>query len=398
MKIAYLVADFPVLSETFVANEIDKLTQRGADIRVFAFAAPASADLAKMNDASGRLATRTTYISLRDVFCAAALRPLDVLRGVRPSRILHGASTTRSNRILMLLRAVAVAREVRRAGLEHVHAHWPYASQIAHLVRVITGVSFSISIHAHEVAHDNGHFPVIFPELSFAAFCNRGAMEYLLPRIAQKERARAQLIYHGVDLAMFDELPLPADAQMIRLISAGRLTRTKGFDRLIRACAAARAQGLDVRLTILGRGPMEPELRAAATETGFADFLTMPGWVPQQEVRRYMESAHAFALLADTSFHDGLPNVVLEAMASGRPVILSPLPAASEAVSDGVEGFVLKDPADTTGLVEAIRRLQGEPGLLQKLGAAARKRVAADHDANVQIEKMAELLDRCAGT
>ena len=102
---------------------------------------------------------------------------------------------------------------------------------------------------------------------------------------------------------------------------------------------------------------MESELKRLAAELDFSDRLSMPGWVAQESVARFMQEAHVFALLADTEFHDGLPNVVLEAMASGRPVILSPLPAASEAVTSGQEGFVLPDAQDVRWVCRHLKEV-----------------------------------------
>lgn len=391
MRIAYLIANFPVLSETFIANEIDRLQERGVDVQIYAFGRPPAADVARLGSAALRLLARTTYISTGEVIATATRRLGYVGRGLGANRELSNVGMARSRTLLMVLRAVAVAHRLRQAGIRHVHAHWPYASRIAHLVRAISGASYSISVHAHEVAHDNGHFPVIFPALSFAAFCNRGAMDYLLPRLSIEDRRRAELIYHGVDLARFAPLPMPEQVRPLQVISAGRLTRTKGFDRLIHSCAGACSAGIDVRLTILGRGPEESALRQVADAAGFSDRLTLPGWVSHDEVQGYMSQAHVFALLADTSFHDGLPNVLLEAMASGRPVIVSPLPAAREAVTDGVEGFVLKGPEDVAGVIQLLRRLQDAPSLLRQLGNAARRRVESDHDACVQIDRLASL-------
>ena len=396
MKVAYLVGRFPVLSETFVASEIDRLCARGFDIHIYSFAGPPQQDVTQLSPGVRRLLERTRYIGTADVLAAMLSAPASVLRGLQAARGLHGAASMKANAALRLLRAVAIARRLRADGVRHLHAHWPYASQIAHIVRDISGASYSISVHAHEVAHDDGHFPVIFPALSFAAFCNRGAMEHLLPRMPRTARERAHLIYHGVDLEKFEPLPLPESVQPIRVISAGRLTRTKGFDRLIRACATAYEQGIDVHLTVLGRGSLETELRALAADLRFSERLTMPGWVSHENVREHMRRAHVFALLADTSFHDGLPNVALEAMASARPVVLSPLPAAGEAVEDGVEGYVLKAPADVEGFIDVLRRFQNEPELVRSMGQAARRRVERDHDANVQIERMAGLMDRFA--
>jgi colanic acid/amylovoran biosynthesis glycosyltransferase len=394
MKIAYVIARFPVLSETFVASEIERLCARGIDVRIYSFARPREQDLGKLSPAVRALQDRTTYITHGAAIASLLARPVDALRGIAVGQRISRAASIKSNSILMLLRAVALAKLMRAEGIGHLHAHWPYASQLAHIVRKITGVSYSISVHAHEVAHDNGHFPVIFPALSFATFCNRGALEYLLPRIHHTERDRAHLVYHGVDLERFKPLPLIAANGPIHVVSAGRLTRTKGFDRLIRACASACEQGLDVRLTVLGQGPIAEELRALAAQLSYGDRLTMPGWVSHEQVRDHMRSAHLFALLADTTYHDGLPNVVLEAMASARPVVLSPLPSANEVVTAGVEGFVLSNADDIAGFVKVVSELSKRPDTIMRMGAAARHRVERDHDANVQIERMVELMAR----
>jgi len=392
VTVAYLVSDFPTLSETFIANEIHRLRQLGFALSVYSFSRPPAADVDRLEDVSRRLLPDVEYIGAAEAVWAAMTSPLAVLRAWRENSKLTQQSTLKANPLLRLLRAAAVARRMRQTGIDHLHAHWPYASQIAHLVRAMTGNTYSVSIHAHEVAHDGGHFQIIFPALAFAAFCNRGAMHYLLPQLALEARQRAHLVHHGVDLEGFAPLPMPAARAPLSIVSAGRLTRTKGFDRLIRACSMASRQGIELRLTILGRGALEEELKALSAELGMKDLLSLPGWVSQEELRTHLGAAHIFALLADTSFHDGLPNVVLEAMACARSVVLSPLPAVSEAVTDGVEGFVLKHAADVDGFVAALRRYQREPELLKTMGAAARRRVETDHDAARQIEKMADLL------
>jgi glycosyltransferase involved in cell wall biosynthesis len=219
-------------------------------------------------------------------------------------------------------------------------------------------------------------------------------MEHLLSQLPPEARAKSHLVYHGVDIRTFEQLPLPATQKPLRVVSAGRLTPTKGFDRLIRGCALARQQGMDVELSILGRGAEEARLREVAAACDFGQYLELPGWVSHGAVRDYLARCHVFALMADTTFHDGLPNVVLEAMASGRPVILSPLPAAGEAVEDGCEGFILAAPDDFEGFAAALRSLFATSGLAARMAGAARHRVARDHDANVQITRLQKLINR----
>lgn len=393
MRIAYLIPNFPVLSETFVANEVGRLKALGFDLRIYSFSPPSLSDQLKLSDMSRALMKDTVYIDRRAMMTASIEMPGALLRTWTENRRMQAAATAKPSAIARLLRAVAVASQIKADGIGHLHAHWPYASQVAHLVHCILGVSYSISVHAHEVAHDNGHFPVVFRTLSFASFCNRGAMDYLLQRLVPDAHGKSHLVYHGVDVEHFPFADMPRNMSPINILSAGRLTKTKGFDRLICACAATRDTGVDIRLTILGRGAVEDDLRLLAGKLGFADCLTLPGWVTHDEVRQYIRDSHVFALLADTGFHDGLPNVVLEAMACGRPVILSPLPAATEAVTHHVEGYVLQGVDDIAGFVSAVQQLSSEPSLLRQMGLAARERVEVEHDADTQIKRLAVLFE-----
>lgn len=394
MRIAYLVPKFPCLSETFVAGEVARVKAAGVDTVVYAFERPDRDDLAKLSVEVRQLGADTVYVDKLTSAAAVVRQPLRSLRLTGGNRSIHNAATAKPNASLRLARALAVSHDMARRGVTHVHAHWPYATQVAWLVHRSTGVPYSVSIHAHEVAHENGHFPDVFETLTFATFCNRGAMNYLLERLGPAAAERSHLVYHGVDLSRFYSVPIADTSGPLRIVSAGRLTRTKGFDRLLRGCAALRARGVDVELSILGRGVEEGRLRELAAALNLDRHLDMPGWVSHDEIRRRLAAAHVFALLADTNFHDGLPNVVLEAMATARPVVLSSLPAAGEAVSHGIEGFIVGDADDADQVAAELSRFAGDAALLTRMGQAARERAVRDHDADVQIEKLLELFRR----
>lgn len=389
MKIGYVIHRFPWPSETFISREVADVVALGHDVRIYAFEEPTGKDAELLSAQARGLRDRTHYISNSEA--AAALPSPSTFAMLRDESRLARTATHRCNRLLRLGRAAALARRLRRDGVTGLHAHWPYATECAHLASLATGLPYSISVHAHEVAHDNGHFAVCFPRLTFASFCNHAAMNYLLSRLDPAAREKSHLIYHGVDVDTFVVQP-PADpAPPLRVLSAGRLTASKGFHRLVAACAETVRRGTEVRLTILGRGPEEETIRRVAAEQGFTERLDLPGWVSHEEVTRHLGACHVFALLASDDFNDGLPNVVVEAMASGRPVVVSPLPAAKEIIETGKNGFILAAPDDTEGFIGALEALATD-GTAARLAVTARATVVENYDARQHIQTLAGLL------
>lgn len=394
MKIGYVIHRFPWPSETFISREVEDLIALGHDISIYAFEGPEGRDLELLTPEARALMARTQYIS-RGEAAQALLSPLS-LKLLGPNARFSREATVKTHAAQRLGRAVAVWCRAKKDGVQGLHAHWPYATQICDLIGAGTGTPYSVSIHAHEVAHDNGHFPAAFERLEFATFCNGAAMNHLLDQLSDDARDKAHLIYHGVNTTNFTKLAPPEPGKTLRVLSGGRLTPTKGFDRLVRGCAAALAEGIDVELTILGRGSIADDLQKLAEELGFGGRLHLPGWVRHDEVRNYLQQSHVFALLAATNFNDGLPNVVLEAMACGRPVIISPLPAAREAVTDGETGFVLNGVDDYDGFVAALRHLsEGEEA--KRMGEAAHETIRDLYDARKHIAALADLFERTYG-
>jgi colanic acid/amylovoran biosynthesis glycosyltransferase len=391
MKLVYVVNRFPALSETFIAREVLGLLDLGSDLEIFSLQSVSASDRAQFDSATQSLFEKTRFLNSLAVLTAFVRNREQVRKLAQKSGLLLTKLSENANRVCLLGRALAIAEFVQQNQIQQIHAHWPYSSKVAALVHQLTGIPYSVSIHAHEVVHENQHFPYIFDSLSFAAFCNKAAMQKLLEQLPDDYASKAYLVYHGVNL----ELPPPTADGKLRILSAGRLTPTKGFDRLIRSCAKALAAGINLELTILGRSSsgLDRELKDLAVELGLGDRLHLPGWVPHDRVSQSLQQSHVFALLANTNFHDGLPNVVLEAMASGRPVILSPLPAAPEAVTNGVEGFILEESDDREGFVRVLSILAAEPDRLKEMGQAARSRVEQNFDEKFHLQKLSSLFN-----
>lgn len=395
MKLLYITNRFPVKSETFIIREIQGIIESDFDITIFSLSKVLPEELANFSNSVKKSMSSVKYPSKFQIFANFLISITELIKLSSKKNNLLKELSKNTNSFLLAGRALHIADFVKKNQIDHVHAHWPYSSRVAALVHELTGVSYSVSIHAHEVAHENAHFPLIFPTLKFAAFCNKSAMDYLMDTLPPQYRQKSHLIYHGVNVEQFSLLTMPyLDTNTpLQIVSAGRLTPTKGFDRLIRACAKARETGINLELTILGssKSSIADSLRELAKELKFGEYLHLPGWVPFEQVAEYMKKSHIFALLANTDFHDGLPNVVLEAMSSGRPVILSPFPAANEAVRQGIEGFVLKFPEDYEGFVQSLKEMINEQNKLIGMGLNAHRTIVQKFDEKFHLKSLTKL-------
>jgi len=189
-RVAYVIGSFPVRSETFVYREVMGLRERGLDVDVFCIARPTPAQAGGAFEATRGL--RVEYISrLRAISSLARRAPRRVSEF---NALLQREATRKSKSWLRLGRALAIASHLRRGGYARIHSHWPYGHQLAALAHLITGIPSSISVHAHEVAHDNGHFAAVFELIDFAAFCNDAARVFLLERLPKSNADKCHLV------------------------------------------------------------------------------------------------------------------------------------------------------------------------------------------------------------
>ena len=392
--IGYFISNFPKLSETFISREVLLLKKNKVQLKIYASEKPSSNDFNLLDQETKLLVNDVDYLIKFNVIFVLILNAKLFLRNFKLAKLVSSEATNNINHYLLLARAIMLGKKSKKNKIVHLHAHWPYATMLVYLVHKIFGMSYSLSIHAHEMFHENGHFKRTLKHMSFASFCNKAAMDVVIKNYPSVE-SRCHLIYHGVNLDKFPMIKPLKFKGRINIISAGRLTATKGFDRLIRACSICRERGLNVHLTILGVGGLKNQLEEVAKKNNFNDYLIMPGWVDQENVRDYILISHFFALMADVNFHDGLPNVVLEAMSVGRPVILSPLPAAKEAIKNQENGFILSKKNDYEGFFSIINKLLLSHKAYLNICMNSRKTIETDFKDYILIKKMIELFKNC---
>jgi glycosyltransferase involved in cell wall biosynthesis len=380
-RLAYVVNLFPNLIETMIFREVEALRGLGFEIHTFSLRRP---DVALVPPEARGLADTTYYLlpmSLRRLvlrqFTAMLRRPvrywttlLLVLTGA------HDGLRSRLRSLAHVLQGFAMLREVQRLGVDHIHAHWATGATTCSLVlsRMLDR-PFSFTAHAYDIWRERLALPQKLGAARFVVTCTDYNAEHLASTYGM-ERGKIHTVHHGTDVERFSaatrgERPVPT------VIAVGRLVEQKGLDRLVAACGRLAADRVSFRCLVVGDGPLRASLEAAARAAGIADRIEFCGQVFQDELVRLYATADVFALFcqpASDDDRDGIPNVMIEAMATGLPVVSTRFSGIPELVVDGETGL-LAEVDDGEGQVTALRRALTEPSLRARLGCAARERV-----------------------
>lgn len=340
MNIAYIVAVYPKKSESFVFREVQGMRQLGHEVNVFAVKT-----LEKDLDEYQMEIRKTIYVKKVEMLKEIIFRPINFFKILRKSYYLSKVATANYNSVFLCLRSLAIANAIRRAKAERIHAHWPLGSVLARLVHDITGIPISMSIHAHEAHHESGHFREVLPKCTFVSFCNNAVRKEMI-RLYPSFQNKFILNYHGVDIGFFKPKKVEEKFEVLNIISVGRLTKTKGFDLLIKHCSCLYRLGYEFNLEIVGEGTELDALKCLTLELGISHNVTFHGWLSKSSLKHLLDEANIFALMAATNYHDGIPNVLLEAMAMQKVCIVSNLPAIKEVLNRS-NGYIMKDRDDS---------------------------------------------------
>jgi glycosyltransferase involved in cell wall biosynthesis len=400
--IGYVIRMFPQLSETFVANEIREMEGQGVPLRVFSYRQPRE-DVP--HDCVRQLRTPVGYLpdplyrhprvllgAQRSAWGRDRARYRSVVRSV--------AARSRRERSVdpwkRLLHAAELAGRVEQAGVARLHAHFAHgATDVALLTSQLTGIPFGFTAHARDIYTSS---PSLLTRKIQAAqtvvTCTRANLDHLCELAGPDHVGKIHLVYHGVDLEKFRPAEAPPQTDPPLLLSAGRLVAKKGFCDLLQACARLRKDGVRIRCVIVGEGPERARLERLRRELGLEGCVELPGSASQETLAELYRQARLFALpcqiLADGD-RDGIPNVLVEAMASGLPVVSSRLSGIPELVEDGANGLLVEQ-RSIAALAAALARLLDDADLRSRLGRRARADVEKQFDSTANAQWLASLL------
>ncbi len=398
MRIAFLINQYPKVSHTFIRREIAALERRGVQVERFAIRGW-DAEVADPEDRAEQARTRYLLGGSGVALVAQALKRLvsHPVKGLR-ALLLACRMAGRSDRPLLvhvayLLEGCRLADWLEGAGIDHVHAHFgTNSAEVAMLACELGSASYSFTVHGPE-EFDKPHSLGLAEKIARARFVvaissfGRGQ---LLRWCAPTDRPKIHVVHCGLEPAFFlPERDLRPAAHPKRLVCVGRLCEQKAQLLLVEAAGKLHRDGIDFELVFAGDGETRPELEALVASNGIGDKVRITGWIDSTQVREELLAARALVL---PSFAEGLPVVIMESMALGRPVISTFVAGIPELVRPAVDGWLVPS-GDVDALTCAMAQcLNASESVIATLGAAARKRAAERHDVDVEAGKLTSLL------
>lgn len=391
LRVGYVLKMYPRYSETFIVNEILALERAGVSVEVFSLRAPIDTHF---QDAIARVRAPVTYLGtdrpkIDDLWTALARA------GAASPQMWNELRTAETEDARDVYQAALLAAEVQRRGIQHLHAHFAtVATTVARLAARFSGLPYTFTAHAKDIFHENTDPRDLQRKLRDAAAVIT-VSDYNVAFLRHQygpAAATVGRVYNGIDLERFSYLP-PLNRRP-RILAIGRLVEKKGFGDLLEACALLAARGQRADCRIIGAGPLEQDLRERAARLGLDPSLVFAGPRPQSEIIAEIHRACVFAVpcvLGSDGNRDGLPTVLLEAMALGTPCVATPVTGIPELVRDGITGLLVPEHAPDA-LADAIQRLLNDEELRCTLARNARDLVEREFDIARNCARLHEVL------
>ncbi len=386
-KIGYVLKMYPRFSETFIVNEVLALEAAGAALQIVSLRTPTDG---RFHESLAEVRAPVTYLRHSGIRAADVWLALAAAQAELPA-VPGCLDELLAVPVVDAVQALELARLVRSEGLTHLHAHFgSVATTVARLACLLTGVPYTFTAHAKDIFHESVEPADLTRKLTGAAAVVT-VSDYNLEFLRSTYGAAADRVtrlYNGLDLSRF---PYSSPERRPPVVAAvGRLVEKKGFSDLVDAVALLVQQGRALRVDLVGTGPLEDELRAHLRALGLTDVVRMHGALPQGQVRRIVSQAAVFAapcIIGQDGNRDGLPTVLLEAMALGTPCVATPVTGIPEVVQDGRTGLLVPE-ADPVRLAAAMARLLDDGALRTRLAEPARTLVEAEFDVHRQARAL----------
>ena len=391
-RVAYLMSRFPKITETFVLGEMVEMKRLGVDLSIFPLI------LERVDVRHPDVDAVADDVVHRSLASWALWGGNLLLLLTRPWRYLSTLARViganwRSRRFLLgalgsFPKAARYARDARQLGVDHVHAHFAsHPAMAAWVVHRLSGIPYSFTAHGSDLHMDQTALDLKIADASFVVMVSDYNRRFVLERLGDSVASKLEISRCGVALDVFSEKP-SRDAvservdRPFRVLAIAALREVKGHRYLLEACRRLKEKGIALECRLAGDGPLADTLRELVREEGLEDVVEWLGALPRPRILEELAAADVCALTSIQDRHgrrEGIPVSLMEAMASGVPVVASLISGIPELVEDGVEGL-LTEPKSAESIAAALETLQESAELRTRLGAAGRAKVERHYD------------------
>ncbi|HTW08971.1 MAG TPA: glycosyltransferase [Acidimicrobiales bacterium] len=409
-RVCYVTSHYPAVSHTFVMREVMGVRSAGVEVETVSVHRASAQHL--LSDLDREEAARTWSILPLDKagFLAAHGRaffghPGAYLRvlGAALAAAPPGGLRARLWQLFYFAEGIALWGHARKVKARHLHAHlanvaadvcW-WASAFGDAAEPGAGWAWSLTMHGSTEFYSTERFNLRrkIPAAAAVICVSEFTRSQLMYLSTPEHWGKLRVVHSGVDLERYPWQP-PPERELIGALCVSRLVPGKGLELLVDAISELAGRGTTVELTIVGDGPLEASLRDRGDRLGIAGQLRLVGAVGQDDMPGYYRENDVFCL---PSFAEGVPVVLMEAMATGRPVVATRITGVPELVEDGISGLLVV-PGSVGELVRALERLAADPELRAEMGMAGRKKVEEAFDARRCAAEAAEVFEQQAGT
>lgn len=397
-RVAYVMSRFPKLTETFIVGEILAVERLGVDVEIYPllrhrdfFVQPDAASLV----ARAHYEPFFSWPILRSQLAYLFRSPRTYLAAFGTVlRVTWGSRNFLVGGIATFPKVAHLARVLRARGVRHVHCHFANHPALAGLViQRLAGIPFSFTAHGSDLHRDRRGLRAKVTRSAFVAAVSAYNRDVILDECGQDFRSKVPVIHCGVDTAAFVVRPRTVGRDgVLKILSVGTLHEVKGQAVLIDALASIAHRDVQFSCRLIGEGPDRRALADQIARHGLEHRVSLDGARNSLAVAAAMREADVFVAPSVPSRdgrREGIPVVIMEAMASGLPVVASDLSGIPEIVDDGVTGR-LTPPGDIEAIARALVELASDPALRDRFGREGRLRVEREFDVNASAEQLVQ--------
>jgi glycosyltransferase involved in cell wall biosynthesis len=404
-KIAYIVSRFPHLPETFILREMISLEQLGWQIELYPLVIQRQELIHQEARPWLARAHAVPWISF-DVFKANLVRLFRdprrylalFLRAVRENL---GSPKFLSRTLLLFPRAVWMAERFKADGIDHIHAHYAtHPAFVAWLINQITGIAYSITVHAHDIFAEKPMLATKLQDSVFISAISEFNRKYLTDIFGAWVQQKTQVVRCGIDPAYYGKkngFHTELNGQL-EMISVGSLQPYKGHIYLVKACRELHKRGILFRCRIVGAGELHSLLERTIQENQLGGLVELMGPRTQHEVSQLLQTANCYvqpSVVTPSGKMEGIPVALMEAMASGIPVVATSISGIPELVKNGDTGWLVP-PENVEALADALEQVYQDPTEAQKRAQSGKKWVLAEFELGANVKKLSSLFARAS--